>query len=279
MARPRHRKSGPSTTWLVGYGNLIRRPTGVSEGNPTVSRAALIETGGVPLRLTTDSLPRGSVRTAGMAGARSLVPQAEFVFPVGSRLQPPSRVSPGSLPVVLLTALHWAADRRYWSKSAGGVKLNQVLSKEITMAADSVTSSSSAAASALRRNAENQQTQQIQAEKQEPKVRSVAKKQEEAPCPVVNAEARPPARGSTSPPDFPRREGSHGDFVALRKPAIVPLAQAQRAAEQAEQAASRPAAASDAAQREADRRTARSPKLQSDQAEGSADNARQGAAS
>ena len=96
-------KLGPATeVWainnlLVGYGNLDPAPHGRFEGNPTVSRAALIETGGVPLRLTTDSPLRGSVRTAGMAGARSLVPQAEFVFPVGSRpLQPPSRVSPGA---------------------------------------------------------------------------------------------------------------------------------------------------------------------------------------
>lgn len=57
--------------------------------------------------------------------------------------------------------------------------------------------------------------------------------------------------------------------------------QAQRAAEQAEQAARALRQRSDAAQREADRAvdTARSLKLQSDQAEGSADNARQGAAS
>lgn len=82
---------------IVGNGNFFPPAKGRFEGNRSVSRAELIEYGGLPVRLTGTSPLRGSVRAPGSVGAVDLLPQAEFSYPVGSQLiQVRSSLSPGA---------------------------------------------------------------------------------------------------------------------------------------------------------------------------------------
>lgn len=82
---------------LVGDGNFFRPAQGRVEGNQTVRRADLVEVGGTPLRLTSQSPLRGSVRPPGSVRGVELLPQAEFSYPVGSRPRPgSSALSPGA---------------------------------------------------------------------------------------------------------------------------------------------------------------------------------------
>ena len=92
----------PVEVWLinnltVGNGDLFQPAQGRFDGNRSVGRAELIEFGGIPLRLTTTSPLRGSIRPPGEAGGVELLPKAEFVFPVGTKpLRVGSRLAPGA---------------------------------------------------------------------------------------------------------------------------------------------------------------------------------------
>ena len=81
---------GGIDTWAinnltVGYGDLFPPAQGRFEGNKSVSRRDLLDYGGLPLRLNSVSPLRGSVRIPGQAGGVNLLPEAEFIFPVGKR--------------------------------------------------------------------------------------------------------------------------------------------------------------------------------------------------
>lgn len=92
----------PVEVWLlnnltVGNGDLFQPRQGRFDGNRSVGRAELIEFGGIPLRLTTTSPLRGSIRPPGEAGGVELLPKAEFVFPAGTKpLRVSSRLAPGA---------------------------------------------------------------------------------------------------------------------------------------------------------------------------------------
>jgi hypothetical protein len=82
---------------MVGPGDLFKPAQGRFDGNRQVARGELIESGGVPLRLTNMSPLRGAVRPPGQARGVELMPGAEFVFPVGSRpMRPGSMLAPGA---------------------------------------------------------------------------------------------------------------------------------------------------------------------------------------
>ena len=82
---------------LVGDGNFFRPAQGRVEANQQARRADLIEVGGMPLRLTSQSPLRGSVRPPGSVRGVELLPAAEFAYPVGSRpLRVGSMLSPGA---------------------------------------------------------------------------------------------------------------------------------------------------------------------------------------
>jgi len=82
---------------LVGDGNFFRPAQGRVEGNQSVRRADLIDVGSVPLRLTSQSPLRGSVRPPGSVRGVELLPKAEFAWPVGSRpLRTGSGLAPGA---------------------------------------------------------------------------------------------------------------------------------------------------------------------------------------
>ncbi len=82
---------------LVGNGIFAPPPQGRFEGNQRVSRAGLIDYAGLPLRLTNGSALRGIVRPPGRAGGVELLPDAEFITPVGTRpLQVSSSLAPGA---------------------------------------------------------------------------------------------------------------------------------------------------------------------------------------
>lgn len=82
---------------MVGPGDLYKPAQGRFDGNRLVARGDLIETGGVPLRLTNMSPLRGAVRPPGQARGDELMPSAEFRFPVGSRpMRPNSMLAPGA---------------------------------------------------------------------------------------------------------------------------------------------------------------------------------------
>ena len=82
---------------LVGDGNFFRPAEGRVEGNQKARRADLIEIGGTPLRLTSQSPLRGSVRPPGSVRGVELLPSAEFGYPVGSRpLKGSSGLAPGA---------------------------------------------------------------------------------------------------------------------------------------------------------------------------------------
>lgn len=81
----------------VGHGEVHRPATGRFDGNRVAGRGELIEIGGLPLRLTTTSPLRGTVRPPGSIAAVDLLPTAEFVYPVGSRpVSVSSLLSPGA---------------------------------------------------------------------------------------------------------------------------------------------------------------------------------------
>ena len=92
----------PVEVWLlnnltVGNGDLFQPRQGRFDGNRSVGRAELIEFGGIPLRLTTTSPLRGSIRPPGEASGVELLPKAEFVFPAGTKpLRVSSRMAPGA---------------------------------------------------------------------------------------------------------------------------------------------------------------------------------------
>jgi len=94
--------AGDVDVWLlnnlmVGNGELFRPAQGRFDGNRVVGRGELIEQGGVPVRLTTNSPLRGAVRPPGEANEVALLPSAEFTFPVGTRpLRVGSRLAPGA---------------------------------------------------------------------------------------------------------------------------------------------------------------------------------------
>ncbi|MCL2635038.1 MAG: hypothetical protein FWD50_00185 [Betaproteobacteria bacterium] len=82
---------------LVGDGNFFPPAQGRVEGNHRARRADLIAVGGTPLRLTSQSPLRGSVRPPGSVRGIDLLPTAEFSYPVGSRpLHPGSGLAPGA---------------------------------------------------------------------------------------------------------------------------------------------------------------------------------------
>ena len=82
---------------MVGNGDLNKPAQGRFDGNRVVARAELIDFGGVPLRLTSQSPLRGAVRPPGQARGVELLPDAEFVFPVGSRsMRMNSALAPGA---------------------------------------------------------------------------------------------------------------------------------------------------------------------------------------
>lgn len=82
---------------MVGDGNFFRPAQGRVEGNQSARRSDLIEVGGTPLRLNSQSPLRGSVRPPGSVRGIELLPAAEFSYPVGSRpLRVGSMLSPGA---------------------------------------------------------------------------------------------------------------------------------------------------------------------------------------
>lgn len=81
----------------VGYGTLDPPARGRFEGNQKVSRAALVDYGGIPLKLTLSSPLRGTARPPGSARNVELMPAAEFTFPLGSRpIHLQSGLTPGA---------------------------------------------------------------------------------------------------------------------------------------------------------------------------------------
>lgn len=88
--------------WLLnnltaGRGDLPTPGQGRFDGNRSVARSELIETQGVPSRLTSLSPLRGAVRPPGAADGVELMPDAEFAFPAGARrMRPASQLAPGA---------------------------------------------------------------------------------------------------------------------------------------------------------------------------------------
>lgn len=82
---------------LVGNGTFPPPALGRFEGNQRVTRAGLLDYAGYPLRLANGSPLRGKVRPPGSARGTDLLPDAEFVPPVGTRpLFPASALAPGA---------------------------------------------------------------------------------------------------------------------------------------------------------------------------------------
>jgi hypothetical protein len=95
-------KMGDPEVWLlnnltVGYGDMFKPMQGRFDGNRSVARGDLADIGGIPLRLTSLSPLRGTIRPPGQARGVDLLPDAEFRFPVGTRaLRPGSQLAPGA---------------------------------------------------------------------------------------------------------------------------------------------------------------------------------------
>lgn len=95
-------KMGDPEVWLlnnltVGYGDMFKPMQGRFDGNMSAARGDLAEIGGIPLRLTALSPLRGAIRPPGEARGVSLLPDAEFTFPVGTRvMRPGSQLAPGA---------------------------------------------------------------------------------------------------------------------------------------------------------------------------------------
>lgn len=96
------RMGGDVEVWLlnnltVGAGDLHKPSQGRFDGNRAVGRHELVDVGGIPLKLTNLSPLRGAVRPPGQAPGMELLPDAEFVFPVGTRrMRPTSLLAPGA---------------------------------------------------------------------------------------------------------------------------------------------------------------------------------------
>lgn len=96
------RIGGDVEVWLlnnltVGPGDLHKPSQGRFDGNRSVARHELVDLGGIPLKLTSLSPLRGAVRPPGLAPAMPLLPEAEFVFPIGTRrMQATSLLAPGA---------------------------------------------------------------------------------------------------------------------------------------------------------------------------------------
>ncbi|MCG2578161.1 hypothetical protein LZ012_14290 [Dechloromonas sp. XY25] len=92
----------PAEVWLlnnltVGAGDMPRPAQGRFDGNRSVGRSELVDYGGVPLKLTNLSPLRGAVRPPGQAPGMELLPDAEFIFPAGTRqVHPASSLVPGA---------------------------------------------------------------------------------------------------------------------------------------------------------------------------------------
>lgn len=81
----------------VGNGDFFPPAQGRVEGNRNVVRSEQIEYGGAPVRLTTQSALRGSVRPPGSVRGVELLPSSEFTYPAGTRpLRGSSALSPGA---------------------------------------------------------------------------------------------------------------------------------------------------------------------------------------
>ena len=81
----------------VGNGDLFAPAHGRFEGNLSARRDELIAYAGLPLRPKTDSPLRGQVRIPGQARGIDLLPNAEFLFPIGQRPMAPGRsLAPGA---------------------------------------------------------------------------------------------------------------------------------------------------------------------------------------
>ena len=96
-------KIGASTeVWVLnnlsaGTGTLEPFGSGRFEGNVSVPRSSLIPADGIPARLPVSSPLRGTVRPPGEVRGKSLLPSAEFSFPVGSKaISLPARLAPGA---------------------------------------------------------------------------------------------------------------------------------------------------------------------------------------
>ena len=82
---------------LVGDGNFFPPAQGRVDGNRRAQRTDLIPIGDTPLRPTSQSPLRGSVRPPGSARGVDLLPTAEFSYPAGSRpLRASSALTPGA---------------------------------------------------------------------------------------------------------------------------------------------------------------------------------------
>lgn len=97
-----HRFVGGVEVWAInnlssGHGELSAPAQGRFEGNQSVARRDLLDYGGLPLRLSSFSPLRGSVRLPGHARGVDLFPAEEFRFPLGSRpAHPGNAPSPGA---------------------------------------------------------------------------------------------------------------------------------------------------------------------------------------
>lgn len=81
----------------IGHGLFSPPARGRFEGNQNISKTALIEYGGIQLKLLTTSPLRGTSRLPGRTRDVELMPKSEFRFPLGTRpIQIQSRVSPGA---------------------------------------------------------------------------------------------------------------------------------------------------------------------------------------
>jgi hypothetical protein len=95
-------KMGDPEVWLlnnltVGYGDMFKPAQGRFDGNRSVARGDLADIGGIPLRLTSLSPLRGTIRPPGQARGVELLPDAEFRFPAGTRpMRPGSQLAPGA---------------------------------------------------------------------------------------------------------------------------------------------------------------------------------------
>jgi len=94
--------AGDVEVWLlnnltVGAGDMPKPAQGRFDGNRSIGRNELVDYGGIPLKLTNLSPLRGTVRPPGDAPGMALLPDAEFVFPVGTRrMRPASSLVPGA---------------------------------------------------------------------------------------------------------------------------------------------------------------------------------------
>lgn len=81
----------------VGFGTFAPTFRGRFEGNRSTTRAELADYGGLPLKLVGHSPLRGTAGLPGSVRGVSLLPVAEFTWPVGTRpLSTPAALAPGA---------------------------------------------------------------------------------------------------------------------------------------------------------------------------------------